>query len=131
MPFSNLFLLTPVRKQKLISFYLNSFSHLPGKDDVFIDFSIIILYRDILISTPGCDICYYYQLRMLLLPIAYVFFFDDCLITNSMSCLNNPGKTYILGLSFKSLSTLNFHVFEYSAINLFMILFMNLYFTRI
>lgn len=121
LPFSNHFLLTPVRKQKLISFYINSFSHLPVKDDVFIDFSIIILYRDILISTPGCDICYHCQLHM------FSFLMIALLLIVCLAWIIQTRYIYILGLrilglSFKSLSTLNFHVFEYSAINLFMIL---------
>lgn len=70
LPFSDHCLLTPIRKQKLISFYISSFSYLPVKDHVFIDFSITALYKDAFISTPGCAV--YYNCRL-----HFFFFFDE------------------------------------------------------
>ena len=59
LPFLNHFLLTSARKQKLISFtYIGSFSYLPVKDHMVIEFSVTALYKVIFIPTPGCDICY-------------------------------------------------------------------------
>lgn len=70
-----------------------------------------------------------WHLLQLLLSLFFRFFFSDCKWyilpewSNIFLC--------ILGFLFKRLSALNFHAFEYLAIHLFIIHFVNLYFPRI